>query len=122
MRTLAGITLHPGVLWIDRQDWQPVSLSSARTTAGGMVWARQTLTGGRPVTLSWQKPFAWVTWEEMLALKTAIQAPSMAFFWDNDSGLVTLAGTDGLVVNPLANTNPSSADRFFITIKLIMVN
>lgn len=121
-RLLAGISLDAGVVWTDLYNWQAVSVASTRTTSGRMIIARQQLRGGRPVTLAWKMPYAWLTYAELQAIRAAITADYMVFQWDDVSGIVTLAGPDGLEIEPMTNTYHPEMNRFFATLKLIMVS
>jgi len=119
MRALDQTLLKQGVLWTDQFNWQNFSVTSTRTTAGGLVVSRQKVYGGQPVTLVWRKPYAWLLLSELQEIREVAQRESIAFVWDGFFSIITLESAAGFVVEPAFNTADASDDRFYLTLKFI---
>lgn len=50
--TLGALELPADMDWPDRYDWAGVQMETRRTLGGRLVYAADTITGGRPITLA----------------------------------------------------------------------
>lgn len=58
---LDGIDLPSGLIWQDRNAWQPVAQTMERTLGGRPVIEYQALSAGRPITLQGDRRQGWMT-------------------------------------------------------------
>ena len=58
---LGALTLSPSLLWEDRDVYSTVVQEVKRTLGGGLVVYHQSLSAGRPVTLTATEETGWIT-------------------------------------------------------------
>ncbi|MBF0422784.1 MAG: hypothetical protein HQL73_07310 [Magnetococcales bacterium] len=121
MKKLGDLTLPSSMQWLDRHQWSPVAVETARTLGGGQVIWSLALSGGRPITLAAEATVTWLDRETVEAI-LAMAAQAGAVFtlrWGDDSCSVMFDQKDGQAAS-FQPTRPHG-DRFIGTIKLIEV-
>ena len=87
MKQLGSFTLPPGTQWPDRFNWTGVATDTARTIAGTALTWTAPLTGGQPITLTFERKAAWLTLEQVTTLQTMAKQPGAvyALTWEEET-------------------------------------
>ena len=81
--------------WADRLTWSPVG-QSLRYALGGNVVAFENVRGGRPITLTAELPWSWLTAATVEALYTLAAQPNtpLTFTWSTGTSYSVLFRRD----------------------------
>ena len=96
MKKLGDLILPDSIQWIDRFDWSPVAMETARTLGGTPVVWSQPLSGGQPITLEATEDVTWLdqaTVDSICAM-AAQSGASFILIWEAETHTVMFRHDD----------------------------
>ena len=96
MRKLSSLTLPEGTQWTDQFGYSPVQQVLKRTVGGGIILYNQALYKGRPITLEFEKNYAWLTYSDVQQIINWANVPAQSYIfqWDTEDYIVQFNHTD----------------------------
>lgn len=76
---LGGVALNPEMVWQDRNSWQPVAQSVARTLGGKQITYSQSLIKGRPITLVASNDRGWLDKDQVDLVQAIAEVPGSVY-------------------------------------------
>lgn len=121
--SIGGVTIKRSLVWADRDAWQQLGQSRARTVGGGQVVFTGPLAGGRPITLEARRGRGWLEHDEVTALRAlaAVSGATYVLVFGSDSYDVEFDHEPGPAVDVAAflpRQAPAADDPYFGTIRL----
>lgn len=77
--TLGGVVLPVQGVWTDRGQWSPVGMVTRRPLSGSLDVYYSSLSGGRPITITWTPPTSWMLPAAVDALQALADAPGATY-------------------------------------------
>jgi len=77
--SLGGVVLPVQGVWTDRGQWSPVGMATRRPLSGSLHVYYAGLSGGRPITLSYQPPLSWLLPATVDALRVLADVPGATY-------------------------------------------
>lgn len=121
IKSIGGIVLPSQTRWTDRLSYIGVKQSTEYTLGGRQIVWNQRLIGGRPITLTWDKEEAWLSWDTVINVQQLAQNNNEFTFVWGDIHLQTRFDSSPLTFAEVEGYGETELNRFYGQIKLIEV-
>ena len=122
------LTLHPDLLWVDENDWLPISQTAQRTLTGALIISANAMIAGRPITLQPEnESSAWMPRTTLTQLRNwaAVVGQVLTLTLNTLTYPVIFRHQDGVAVEatPLVHySDELDSDWYLITVRLMDTN